>query len=68
MTNTAQGEKMNDSIGKECTPSTNLVKNRDDFASFNAFGSAIAILLLAMMVKRQLRQFKDRKISRVQEK
>jgi len=37
VTNTAQGEKMNDSIGKECTPSTNLVKNRDDFASFNAF-------------------------------
>lgn len=37
ITDTGIGEKLNDSVGLSCTPSTDTVKGQDDFASYNAF-------------------------------
>lgn len=37
ITNTGIGEKMNDSFGLNCTPSTAEEKGQDDFATHNAF-------------------------------
>lgn len=37
VTNTGIGEKMNDSIGLSCTPSTDKIKGQDDFERRNAF-------------------------------
>lgn len=37
VSDTVIGERLNDSVGKTCEPSTDTVKGRDDFASFNAF-------------------------------
>lgn len=37
VTDTGIGEKMNDSVGLSCTPSTAVEKGQDDFASYNAF-------------------------------
>lgn len=37
VTDTDIGEKLNDSVGRVCEPSTDTVKGRDDFAVHNAF-------------------------------
>lgn len=37
ISNTAIGERRDDSVGLSCTPSTNTVRGQDDFASHNAF-------------------------------
>lgn len=37
VSDTAIGERMNDSTGKTCAPSTDSTKGKDDYASFNAF-------------------------------
>ncbi|MDO4275869.1 MAG: hypothetical protein Q4D16_19555 [Eubacteriales bacterium] len=37
VSDTVIGERLNDSVGKTCEPSTDTVKGRDDFAPYNAF-------------------------------
>ena len=37
VSDTIIGDRLNDSAGKVCEPSTDTVKGRDDFASYNAF-------------------------------